>query len=353
MSAELNRRQFLKASAAAGALLAAGDLVNGGTKMAHGAAIIPEIEKATVTILADNYSDLTAPHRKIAKRHTIDPQTSIFELGFHAEHGLAYHIEVVANGVPASFLFDFGMDFQGVNRNCDLLKLDFSKVEALALSHGHFDHWGSLVGLLKTKKSAMREGIPLYFGEDAFIERYSKGPDGVVRSLSILNRPDIEALGVVKLVEIKTPTEIVPGAYSTGKIEMVTEYEKGQPPLVIKQGDQFVQDFFVGEQAVVMNLKGKGLIVLSGCAHRGIVNAVKQAQTISGIEKVHAVMGGFHLTGAKPEIIQKTIADVKAFAPEYIVPTHCTGFQAITAFSKDMPEPFILSTVGTHFIFTA
>ena len=353
MSKELNRREFLKVSAAAGAMLAAGDLMNGGTKMAQGAVRIPETEKVTVTILADNYYDLTAPHQKIAKRHRIEPQTSIFDMGFHAEHGLAYQIEVVANGVPTTFLFDFGMDFQGVTRNCELVKLDFSKVEALVLSHGHFDHWGTLVGLLKTKKGVMRDGIPLYFGEDAFIERYSKGPDGVVRSLSLLNRADIEALGVVKLVEIKTPTQIVPGAYSTGKIEMVTEYEKGQPPLVIKQGDQYIQDFFVGEQAIVMNLKGKGLIVLSGCAHRGIVNAVRQAQIISGIEKVHAVIGGFHLTGSKPEIIQKTIADVKALSPEYIVPTHCTGFQAITAFSKDMPEQFILSTVGTHFSFAA
>jgi len=353
MSTDLSRREFLKASAAAGALLLAGDLVSGGTKRAQGAGRIPETEKVTVTILADNYYDLTAPDQKIAKRHRIAPQIPIFDMGLHAEHGLAYHIEVVTNGVPASFLFDFGMDFQGVNRNCELVKLDFSRVEALALSHGHFDHWGTLVDMIKTRKGVMREGIPLYLGEDAFIERYSKGPDGVVRSLSLLRRSDIEALGVVKLVEIKTPTQVVPGAYATGKIGMVTEYEKGQPPLVIKQGDQYIQDFFAEEQAMVMNLKGKGLIVLSGCAHRGIVNAVKEAQKISGIEKVHAVIGGFHLTNTKPEIIQKTIADVKALSPEYIVPTHCTGFPAITAFSKEMPEQFILSTVGTRFIFTA
>jgi 7,8-dihydropterin-6-yl-methyl-4-(beta-D-ribofuranosyl)aminobenzene 5'-phosphate synthase len=353
MSKNLNRRQFLKASAAAGAMLVAGDLMSKGTRIAQGAVKIPETEKAIVTILADNYYDLTAQDAKIAKRHRIGPQSSIFDMGFHAEHGLSYHIEVVANGVPASFLFDFGMDSHGVNRNCELLKVDFTKIEALALSHGHFDHWGTLLNLLKTKKGEMREGIPMYFGEDAFIERYSKGPDGQVRSLSILNRADLESIGLVRLVEIKGPTQIVPGAYATGKIEMVTEYEKGQLPLVLKQGDQYVQDFFVGEQAIVMNLKGKGLIVLSGCAHRGIVNAVKQAQLISGVEKVHAVIGGFHLTGAKPEIIQKTMADIKALSPEYIVPTHCTGFQAITAFSKDMPEQFVLSTVGTHFNFAA
>jgi len=100
-------------------------------------------------------------------------------------------------------------------------------------------------------------------------------------------------------------------------------------------------------------VKGKGLIVLSGCAHRGIVNAVKQAQVISGVQKIHAVIGGFHLTGAKPELIQKTVADIKAVSPDFVVPTHCTGFQTITAFSKEMPEQFILSTVGTHFSFTA
>jgi 7,8-dihydropterin-6-yl-methyl-4-(beta-D-ribofuranosyl)aminobenzene 5'-phosphate synthase len=353
MSKDLNRRQFLQVSAAAGAMLVAGDLIGKGTSMAQETVKLLETEKTTVTILADNYYDLTAPHSKIAKRHRINPQSSIFDMGFHAEHGLSYHVEVVTGGAPASFLFDFGMDSQGVNRNCELLKLDFAKIEALALSHGHFDHWGTLVSMLKNKKGMLREGIPLYFGEDAFIERYSKTPDGGARSLGILNRSDLEALGYVKLVEIKSPSQIVPGAYSTGKIEMVTEYEKGQPPLVIKQGDQFTQDFFTGEQVIVMNLKGKGLIVLSGCAHRGIVNAVKQAQAISGIQKVHAVIGGFHLTGAKPEIIQKTVADIKTLSPDFVVPTHCTGFEAITAFSKEMPEQFILSTVGTHFSFAA
>ena len=103
---------------------------------------------------------------------------------------------------------------------------------------------------------------------------------------------------------------------------------------------------------MVFNVRGKGLVVASGCAHRGIVNAVKQAQKISGIEKVYAVLGGFHLTGAKPEIIQRTIADIKTVGPDYIIPTHCTGFPAITAFAREMPDQFILSTVGTRFSFS-
>jgi 7,8-dihydropterin-6-yl-methyl-4-(beta-D-ribofuranosyl)aminobenzene 5'-phosphate synthase len=157
-------------------------------------------------------------------------------------------------------------------------------------------------------------------------------------------------LGLVKIVEVRTPTPLVPGAYLTGRVERVTDYEKIPATFLAKKGDEYVQEEFIGEQAVVMNAKGKGLIVLSACAHRGIVNTLKHAQKMTGIEKVHAVIGGFHLTGAKPEVIEKTIADVKAMRPNYIVPTHCTGFEAITAFAREMPDQFILNTAGTRYV---
>ena len=101
------------------------------------------------------------------------------------------------------------------------------------------------------------------------------------------------------------------------------------------------------------NLKGKGLVVLSGCAHAGIVNTVKQSQKCAGIQKIHAVLGGFHLINAKPEIIQRTVSDIKAMKPDYVVPTHCTGFEAILAFAKEMPGEFNLNTAGTQYTFTA
>ena len=110
---------------------------------------------------------------------------------------------------------------------------------------------------------------------------------------------------------------------------------------------------FRGEQALFFNVKGKGLVVLSGCAHRGIVNTVKHAQKISGIEKLHAVMGGFHLINAKPEVIQNTVADIKAMKPEYLVGMHCTGFEGEVAFIREMPNEFILNTTGTKYTFGA
>jgi len=343
----MNRRDFLKATAGTGTLFLAGDILPKDV-LAQSLVKIPEAEKIVITVITDNLADALRPHYKIARRPVAT--TSVLDIMLHAEHGLAYHVETVVNAQSHSFLFDFATDFQGVKKNIELLKLDLKKIEALALSHDHLDHQAALVELLKAKRTDIPPGTPFYVGEQFFVGAYWRRPDGNVGSLLALKREDIDGLGLLKIVEVKTPTPIVPGAYLTGRIERVTDYEQIPPVFVVKRGEQFVQDDFIGEQAIVLNAKGKGLVVLSGCAHRGIVNAVKHAQKMTGIEKVHAVVGGFHLIGVKPEIIQKTIADIKAIRPDYIVPTHCTGFEAISAFAREMPDQFILNTAGTRYI---
>lgn len=351
MLKDMNRREFLKTTAATGAALLSSNLLHG-VSNAEGIIKIPEADKIMVTILTDNYSDINIYAHNIATRWRRAPGP-IENWPLHAEHGLSYLVETTINGVDHSFLFDFGSEFRGVLRNMEILNVNFNKLEALALSHGHWDHQLTFLNLMQAKKAMMREGIPLYVGEEAFIERFSREASGRVISMGQLKKEDIEALGFIKIVEIKDPTSVVPGAFSSGKIDMVTEYEKLLPRLVKRENNEFVQDFFTGEQVIILNLKGGGLIVLSGCAHRGIVNAVKQAQKITGIEKIHAVVGGFHLVESKPEVIDKTIADIRALSPTYIVPTHCTGFQAITAFAREMPKQFVLSAVGTRFTFGA
>jgi 7,8-dihydropterin-6-yl-methyl-4-(beta-D-ribofuranosyl)aminobenzene 5'-phosphate synthase len=348
MEKGINRREFLQATAATGAVLLAGDLLTGVAR-AQQLIKVPESEKIVVTVITDNLADILRPNYKIAKRHM---SPSVLDRILHAEHGLAYQIETVVNGESHCCLFDFGVDPQGVMRNMKLLNIDFAKVEALGLSHDHFDHQAAFIEILKTKKEEFRKGVPLYVGEQCFVGTYFRTPDGNIVSLLALKREDIEGLGFVNIVEIKGPTPIIPGAYLPGKIEQVTDYERIPPVFVAKKGNEYVQEHFPGEQAVILNAKGKGLVVLSGCAHRGIVNTVKHAQKMTGIEKVYAVMGGFHLSGAKPEVIQKSIADIKAINPEYILPTHCTGFEAITAFAKEMPDKFILNTAGTKYIIT-
>jgi 7,8-dihydropterin-6-yl-methyl-4-(beta-D-ribofuranosyl)aminobenzene 5'-phosphate synthase len=343
----MGRREFLKFFMATGVLIVAGEGTKAGV-MAQGTARVTEVDKLTVWILTDNYYDSLRPDSKITQRYRVVPGKSI-----HAEHGLAYYVETVVNGKASACMFDYGLDPVGVINNIALLELDLGKANAFSLSHGHFDHYMGAVSILKQNQSRIAGGTPFYVGEEAFAHRYSLRPGTTeAADLGQLKKEDIEALGL-KVVEVKNPVQIIPGAYFTGNIERVTTYEKVPPSLLIKRGEKPEPDDFRGEQALFFNVKGKGLVVLSGCAHAGIVNTVKHAQKIAGTDKIHAVMGGFHLINAKPEVIQNTVADIKAMRPEYIVPTHCTGFEAIVAFSKEMPSEFTFNTAGTRYTFTA
>jgi 7,8-dihydropterin-6-yl-methyl-4-(beta-D-ribofuranosyl)aminobenzene 5'-phosphate synthase len=210
-----------------------------------------------------------------------------------------------------------------------------------------------MVFALKQNQQQIAGGTPFYVGEEAFLRRYSLRPGTTeAADLGQLKKEDIENLGL-KVVEVKQPTQIIPGGYFTGNIERITAYEKVPPTLLVKRGEKPEPDDFRGEQSLFFNVKGKGLVVISGCAHAGIVNTVKHAQKVTGTDKVHAVMGGFHLANAKPEVIGKTVADIKATKPDYIMPMHCTGFETMVAFAKEMPNEFILNTAGTKYTFSA
>ncbi len=347
MTKEMDRRDFLKASMAAGVFLVAGEGSNSGV-MAQGSLKVTEVDKLTVWMLADNYYDLLMPDTKIAKRYRSVPGKSI-----HAEWGTGYYVETVINGKTSACMFDFGLDPVGVMNNIALLGLDLGKANAFSLSHGHWDHYGTAVSILKQNQPRIAGGTAFFVGEEAFARRYSLRPGRAEPDdLGQLKREDIEALGL-KVVEVKNPVQIISGAYFTGNIERVTTYEKVPPTLLIKRGEKPEPDDFRGEQALFLNVKGKGLVVITSCAHVGIVNTVKQAQKIAGVSRVHAIIGGFHLANAKPEVIQNTMADIKAMKPDYIVPAHCTGFETTVAFSREMPNEFILNTAGTQYTFGA
>jgi 7,8-dihydropterin-6-yl-methyl-4-(beta-D-ribofuranosyl)aminobenzene 5'-phosphate synthase len=343
----VNRREFLQATAAAGVGIAATDLIHAAPSEAVPTKVqIPEAEKITITVITDNLSDLGRLDYKIAKRPAAT--NSPLDAAVHAEHGLSYYVETVVDGKAHACLFDFASDPRGVLRNLELLKVDLQKVDAFCMSHDHWDHQAAMVEVLKAKKHEFGKNIPFYIGEQYFVGTYSK-KNGVIMKINLLKREELEGLGFVRIVEVKGPTSIIPGAYFPGTIERTTDYEKLQPQFLAKNGNDYVQESFPGEQALIMNAKGKGLVVLSGCAHRGIVNAVKTAQRVTGIEKVHAVIGGCHLINAKQEQILKTVADMRAINPDYIVPTHCTGYEAISTFAREMPDKFILNTAGTRY----
>ncbi len=305
-----------------------------------------DADSVTVWVLTDNYYDASRWDTVFAKRYRSSPGQSI-----HSEHGLSFFIESWSNGKTGTCMFDFGMDHTGVSNNMDLLDIDAGKADAFGLSHGHFDHYLGALGILKNNRSGIKEGTPFYVGQEAFLNRYSLRPGvDVATDLGQLDKARLEAYGVA-VQEVSEPMEIIPGGYISGDIERSTPYETPIPNLLVKRGDRLVPDDFGGEQALFFNVKGKGLVILSGCAHAGIVNTVKHILNITGIDKVHAIMGGFHLINASQEKISNTIADIRSINPDIIAPLHCTGFEAVAAFMEAMPDAFFLNTAGTKYTF--
>jgi 7,8-dihydropterin-6-yl-methyl-4-(beta-D-ribofuranosyl)aminobenzene 5'-phosphate synthase len=133
-------------------------------------------------------------------------------------------------------------------------------------------------------------------------------------------------------------------------VERVTSFEKGLPNATLERDGKVEKDPILDDQALVVNLKGEGLVIIAGCSHAGIVNTVFYAKKMTGVEKVHTILGGFHLSGPIFEpIIEETIKEFKKVDPELLVPMHCTGWKAIQRFSDEFPSTFELNSVGTTF----
>ena len=146
--------------------------------------------------------------------------------------------------------------------------------------------------------------------------------------------------------------QLAPFAVATGEIDMENDFEQHFPLAHYEQNGKMKKDFFDDEKGLIINLKNKGLIVITGCSHRGVINTIEYAKRVSGIDRVHAVIGGFHLTGATTmEKIARTVDEMKRIGPEFIIPTHCTGLKAMKQFADAMPENFVLNAVGTKFMF--
>ncbi len=304
------------------------------------------LDRLNITIVVDNYYDAVRAAPAPADRLRATPQVSVY-----AEHGFSCCIEGVSNHNTEALLFDYGMSFPVLMNNLAVLGIDIPALQALALSHGHFDHWGGLIPFLEKYGADLRSNIPLYVGDDAFAYRFSQRPSAGIQDLGRLDRDAIESFGTIEILHINSPEEILPGVVLTGKIARTVPYENGSPTLLVMRGDSIEQDDFRGELAVVCNLRNKGIVVITGCAHAGIINTIRHAQQIMGIQKIHAVIGGFHLVNVNPEIIWQTIADMQEIAPDYVIPMHCTGFEAMTMFKEAMGDQFVVNTAGTRYSF--
>jgi 7,8-dihydropterin-6-yl-methyl-4-(beta-D-ribofuranosyl)aminobenzene 5'-phosphate synthase len=248
-----------------------------------------------------------------------------------------------------AFLFDAGMTKDGLLHNMDVLEVRASDLHAVVLSHGHLDHVAGLMGFLSR---AGRRRLPLVLHPDAFLRRKITLPDGRAILLPPPDRRGLEQEDVAILEERGASLLLGGLALVTGQIARTTEFEKGFPAHYAEVDGEWRPDPLVhDDQGVVMNVRNKGLVVLTGCGHAGIINVLRHALAITGIRRVHAVLGGFHLTGRIFEpLIAPTVEALKALAPALIVPSHCTGWKATHEIARALPDAFVPNSVGTTFL---
>jgi 7,8-dihydropterin-6-yl-methyl-4-(beta-D-ribofuranosyl)aminobenzene 5'-phosphate synthase len=261
-----------------------------------------------------------------------------------AEHGFSTLIRVLCGKKTVSILFDTGISSDGVVENAKRMSLELSEVEYIVLSHGHYDHFGGLVSVLKTINKA---NPTLILHEDMFKIRGTTNKNGTIRIYPEF--PNREQLSSARLINTEQPRLIADDMILvTGEIPRETSFEKGYlQHKALKNGTWQPDPLIRDDRAVVFNVEGKGLVIITGCAHAGVINTVSYAQRISGTMNTHAVMGGFHLAGKENENrIEQTVKELVRISPKLIVPSHCTGWRGMCAIANALPKAFIWNSVG-------
>ena len=318
---------------------------------------LKEVDGIEMISLADNTVDLLSTIVKkeakqvrewVKERRGEDWAKKHFRLPF-AEHGFSMLIRVFSNSSSHSMLFDTGVSEEGVVTNAKKMGLNLAEAECIVLSHGHYDHFGGLVNVLK---AVNRKNLPIIVHEDMFKIRGVVNPDGTVREYRTFPREDL--VTPAQYVKTREPYLLADNSILvTGEIPRETDFEKGFPRQRVFSDGKWQPDPWVwDDRALIINIRRKGLVVISGCAHAGIVNTTLYAQQVTGVAEVYAVLGGFHLAGkdCEPRISQ-TVKMLRKFNPKIVVPMHCTGWRGKYAILEAMPKTFVWNSVGNLYRF--
>jgi 7,8-dihydropterin-6-yl-methyl-4-(beta-D-ribofuranosyl)aminobenzene 5'-phosphate synthase len=240
-----------------------------------------------------------------------------------AQHGLCLFLEIAlgAKGTM-NLLLDAGNSAKVTLHNLDALRLNPRSLDFIVLSHGHYDHTGGLLGVLK--RAGKR--TPILAHPEIFRPKLKITP-----FLKFIGPPftsqEAEAVRAVMLYS-RSSTALTNGVMTTGEIQRDANFEKVEGFRTVME-DELMEDVMVDDQALVVNIQNKGLVVITGCAHSGIINTILQAQKLSGVQDIYAIVGGFHLHGASEKRLDSTVDELLKLNPQVLLPGHCTGTNAV------------------------
>ena len=321
---------------------------------------LESIDALSVTTLVDNVTDILLGDEGPARRPAIGagPRVAapILDLGeafdaLRAEHGFAALVTVTRGNREHRVLFDTGITPDGLVENMRRLELSPHDIEAIVLSHGHFDHVGGMQGLVRELGAA---NMPVVIHPEAWTRRRLALPGREPVEIAAPSRRALESAGFA-IVERSQPSFLLDGALLvTGEVDRTTPFEQGLAPThqAYRDGTWRPDSLVLDDQALVADIRGRGLVVLTGCGHAGVVNTLLYVKKLTGRKHLHAVIGGFHLNGPRFEpLIGPTCDAFAELAPDYLVPAHCTGWKATHALAARFPDAFLQNSVGTRFDF--
>lgn len=318
------------------------------------------VDRLDIQVLVDNVTDSLSSTPSFVTREwsVLQRQGMRITAGASlccANHGLSLVITAHTPHGPRTLLFDGGPVDYAVERNGVRLGIDFGAIGAVMLSHGHWDHAGGLpraIGMIGQAKG--KSGVALYLHPGMFRPRGQRQPDGGVLPMDPIPTPEEwVAFGAEPLVSAEPQSCLDDAFFISGEIPRVTGYETGVATQVCRPSDHAdwqPDPLLMDERFLAVHVRGKGLVVFSACSHAGIVNVLHHARAMFPEMKLHAVMGGFHLSGGTEAIIPDTVRDLGGFGLDIIIPAHCTGWRAVNALERAYGEKIVVpSAVGKRF----